>query len=209
MPRPPFVQSMEISSDGRAVAFGLFSAGSALVGLLVSQFIPMFLPAAAWLVFAFAIAPALAVLLAGTLVARVLGIDALSVATAAAGAFLGGALAVVGSILVPGLFLFVGWFLFPWTFAYAGAVLPHLLRLRSARGGTVALHLGVATALYVPWIGFTLFRAFDVTAERAGFREGAGWIENFPSAVVVLILYVLLATAAFFNVRSPRFARAV
>jgi hypothetical protein len=123
------------------------------------------------------------------------------VSIAAAGAFLGGVLGLGGTFVVNGLFLFVGWYLFPWAFAYAAMVLPHLLRRHSARAGAVALHLGVATALYVPWIGLTLYRAFDETAEMAGAREGAGWMENFPTAIVLSLLYGMLIIAAVVAIR--------
>ena len=194
---------LELQSDGRAVAFGLLCASSAFLILLGGPYLPVFLPAAVLLAFVFSIAPAFVVYVVGILAARVLRGEARP-AVAAAGTFLGGAVALGGSLVFPGLFLFVGWYLFPWTFAYAAAVLPHLLHRRSARGRAVALHLGVATALYAPWIGFTLFQAFDLTAEMAGAREGAGWIENFPSAIVLFLLYGLLIAATMIGIRSPK-----
>ncbi len=207
---------MEFRSEGRAVGFGVLAAASALAGLLAAAFGPVvlfssgyasaLLPAAAWLVFVFAIAPALAVYLVVKMVARILRGDERAF-VAAVGAFLGGALGLVGSFAVNGLFLFVGWYLFPWAFAYAAKVLPNLLRRHSARASAVALHVGVATAVYAPWIALTLYNAFDTGAEMAGAREGAGWMENFPSAIVLSLLYGMVVIAAVGAIRSPGFAR--
>jgi len=196
---------MESRSEGRVVSLGLLAAASGFGGMVAALYgsavflsggyAAALLPAAAWLVFAFSVAPALAVYVVIRVVARILeGGERGSLA--AASAFLGGALGLCGSWLVNGLFLFVGWFLFPWTFAYAGTVLPSLLRQRPAGAGGVALHVGVATAVFAPWIALTLYNAVDTAAELAGAREGAGWIENFPSAIVLSILYGIVVIAA-------------
>jgi len=196
---------MEFRSEGRAVGFGVLAAASALAGLLAAVYgsvvllsnghASALLPAAAWLVFVFAIAPAVAVYLVVKIVGRLLSGDEHAF-VAAVGAFLGGALGLGGTFVVNGLFLFVGWYLFPWAFAYAAMVLPSLLRRRSARARAVALHVGVATAVYAPWIALTLYNAFDTGAEMAGAREGAGWMENFPSAIVLSLLYGVVMIAA-------------
>lgn len=206
---------MEFPSEARTIGFGLLAAVSAFGGLLAAGYGSVLffgsggaspLLAAAWLLFVFAIAPALAVYLVVTPVARFLG-GAKHAFVAAAGAFLGGVLALGGSFAVSGLFLLVGWYLFPWAFAYAATILPNLLRKHSARASTLALHVSVATAVYVPWIALALYNAVDNTAEMAGAREGAGWTENFPSAIVLSMLYGLVIIAAVAAIRFPGFGR--
>jgi hypothetical protein len=204
---------MDFRSETRAVGYGLLAAASAFGGLLAaglgtslvfgSGYAPAFLSSAAWLVFMFAFAPAIAVYLVIKVIARLLGSEERALG-AAAGAGLGGTIALAGSFVVNGLFLFVGWFLFPWTFAYAAMVLPGLLRRSSLQGArAIALHVGVATGVYTPWIALTLYNAFDRSAEMAGFREGAGWMENFPSAIVLSVLYAMVIIAAVGAIRSP------
>jgi len=206
---------MEFPSEARTIGFGLLAAVSAFGGLLTAGYGSLLffgsgggspLLAAAWPMFVFAIAPALAVYLVVTLVAR-LQRGAEHAFVAAAGAFLGGVLALGGSFAVSGLFLFVGWYLFPWAFAYAAMILPNVLRKRSARASGVALHLAAATAIYVPWIAVALYNAVDNTAEMAGAREGSGWIENFPSAIVLSMLYGIVIVAAMTGIRFPGLGR--
>ena len=206
---------VELPSEGRTVGFGLLAAVSAFGGVLAAGYGSVLflgsggaspLLADAWLLFVFAIAPALAVYLVVTLVARLLG-GAEHAFFAAASALFGGVLALGGSFAVSGLFLFVGWYLFPWAFAYAAMIIPNLLRKRSARARAVGLHVAVATAVYLPWIALALYRAVDNTAEMAGAREGAGWIENFPTAIVLSMLYGMVIIAAVAAIRSPGLGR--
>jgi len=206
---------MDVRSEGRTVGFGVLAAVSAFVGLLAAGYGSVLLLgsgsaspllAAAWLLFVFAIAPALAVYLVVTLVARLLRGDEHAF-VAAAGAFLGGVLALGGSFAVNGLFLFVGWYLFPWAFAYAAIIIPNLVRKHSARAGAVALHVAAATGMYVPWIALTLYNAVNTAAEMAGAREGAGWMENFPSAIVLSVLYATVIVAAVPAIRFPGLGR--
>jgi hypothetical protein len=203
---------MALGPDARAVVLGLLAAASTFAGiyaaafgsviLVQSGYASAWISGAAWLAFVFAIAPALAAYLVVKIVARLLGGDERAL-FAAVGAGLGGALALGGTLVVNGLFLFVGWYLFPWSFAYAAMVLPGLLRERSVPASLVALQIGVATAVYAPWIVLTLYNAFDRSAEMAGMREGAGWMENFPSAIVISILYGAVIIAALGVIRFP------
>lgn len=205
---------MEPRSETRVIGVGLVAAASAFGGLYAalhaSRFVMSgsgsFVLDVAWLGLTFAGAPALSVYLVVRTVAVLLRGEE-SALVGAVGASLGGAIALAGSFVLNGVFLFVGWYLFPWAFSYAAIVLHSLLRPTSIRARGIVLHVLVATAIYVPWIALTLYSAFDFTAEAAGFREGSGWMENFPSAIVLSILYVVLLIAMVGAIRSPDVSR--
>ena len=206
---------MEFPSEGRTVGFGLLAAVSAFGGVLAAGYGSVLflgsggaspLLADAWLLFVFAIAPALAVYLVVTLVAR-LPRRSRTRLRRRGKLLLWRCVGTGRKFRCERTFPLRGLYLFPWAFAYAAMIIPNLLRKRSARARAVGLHVAVATAVYLPWIALAVYSAVDNTAEMAGAREGAGWIENFPTAIVLSMLYGMVIIAAVAAIRSPGLGR--